>query len=211
MAFKTRGFSLLELMVVVGIGFTLAGVTYIAMTPMMNKSHLDEAYDTTLMALRNTRQLAIAQSHEYWITFTASAGAAPATITVNYQPGLSGGVYGAQQLVNTYALPMDVNFAVQPGFPTDTPDGFGNGVVAIDFGYTNTGTGGQKVIVLMPDGSVRDGLDLGTGGDYDSGIIYLTRPSGTLYQSRAITVWGTTGRIRGWYLSQQAAATWVQQ
>jgi prepilin-type N-terminal cleavage/methylation domain-containing protein len=209
---KNRGFSLLELMIVVGLGLTLAGVSFIAMTPMMNKNHLDEAYDTTLMALRNTRQLAIAQSHEYWVTFTAAAGAAPATITVNYQPGLSGGVYPAQQLVNTYTLPVDVNFAVWGGsFPASTPDGFGSGVTAIDFGYTNTGTGGQTVLVFMPDGSARDGLDLGTGGDYDSGVLYLTRPTGTLYQSRAITVWGTTGRIRGWWLSQTGGPIWVQQ
>ena len=37
---KQRGFSLLEMLAVVAIGFTLAGITFIAMLPMMSKSHL---------------------------------------------------------------------------------------------------------------------------------------------------------------------------
>ena len=38
---KQRGFSLLEMLITVAIGFTLAGITFIAMLPMFNKSHLD--------------------------------------------------------------------------------------------------------------------------------------------------------------------------
>src|ERR1700688_2936714 len=45
---KNRGFSLLELLVVVSIGMTLAGVAFMQMKPLFNQSHVDQAYDTTL-------------------------------------------------------------------------------------------------------------------------------------------------------------------
>ncbi len=66
---KQRGFSLLEMLITVSIGFTIAGITFIAMMPMFNRNHVDLAYDTTLMALRNTRHLAITQSHQYFVNF----------------------------------------------------------------------------------------------------------------------------------------------
>jgi hypothetical protein len=60
----------------------------------------------------------------------------------------------------------------------------------------------------MPDGSARDVL-----GNYNSGVVYLTEPAAaTMYSSKAITVWGATGRIRGWRLNQVAGSpVWTQQ
>jgi prepilin-type N-terminal cleavage/methylation domain-containing protein len=202
---KNRGYSLLELMIVIGIGLTMAGISFIAMMPLLNKSHLDTAYDTTLMALRNTRHLAITQSHQYILTFDPTAG----TITVQYQGPAdpTTGIVPAAVLVNTYTLPSDVSFAVQGGFPATTPDGFGTGNTAVDFGYLPIGgTGGSHQVVFMPDGSSRD-----TVGNYNSGVLYLTRPTADKYSSRAITVWGATGRVRGWRLYPQSGGTWIQQ
>lgn len=201
---KNRGFSLLELLATIAIGFTVAAISFMSLQPLLTRSHIDVAYDTTLMALRNTRHLAITQSHEYVITF-APAG----TITIQYQgpPDPTTGVIPALQLVNTYTLPSDVSFAVQTGFPTNAPDSFGTGAAAIDFGYfPPSGTGGSKQVAFMPDGSARDLV-----GNYNGGVVYLTRPTADKYSSRAITVWGATGRIRGWRLYKQAADIWVQQ
>src|ERR1700687_1585009 len=80
-----RGFSLLELLIAVAIGFTFAAITFIAMKPLFNQSHLDLAYDKTLMVLRNTRHLAITQSHQYYVTFNP-AGYPAGTIEIQYQP-----------------------------------------------------------------------------------------------------------------------------
>jgi hypothetical protein len=109
--------------------------------------------------------------------------------------------------VITYTIPGDVGFAVQAGFPANTPDGFGAGINAIDFGQTLAGEP-LNYVVFMPDGSSQDNL-----GNFNSGIVYLTRPGDNIYNSsRAITVWGATGRIRGWRLAQPAGvATWIQQ
>jgi prepilin-type N-terminal cleavage/methylation domain-containing protein len=211
---KQRGFSLLEMLVTVSIGLIIGGMTFITMMPLLNKTHIDSAYDTTLMVLRNTRHLAITQGHEYIVTFNSGTG----TMTVQYQPPPSAGslIYPALQFVNTYSIPTDTRFALHSGSPTGSakaPDGFGTGASAVDFGYTPVGgTGGSSTIAFMPDGSARDATSPGNGGNYSSGVVYLTRPTGVIGDSRAITVWGTTGRIRGWGLDVVSGAnTWVQR
>jgi prepilin-type N-terminal cleavage/methylation domain-containing protein len=203
---RTSGFSLLELMITVSIALILAAVTFVAMGPMLNQSHVDSAYETTLMALRNTRNLAITQSHEYIVNFNP-AGFPAGTIQIQYVPPLVGGIAQPVQQVITYSIPSDVQFAVQVGFPASTPDGFGTGITAVDFESTAAPGVPLNYVVFMPDGSARDTL-----GNYSSGVVYLTRPAGTLFNSRAVTVWNATGRIRGWRLVQQAGAwTWLQQ
>ena len=203
-----HGFSLLELLITIAIILILAGMATVTLVPTMAGNHVDSAYATSLMALRNTRYLAITQSHEYVITFNPG-GYAAGTIEVQYQPPAISGVFPPLQLVQTITIPTDVSFAVYSGFPAATPDGFGTGAAAMDFGYLPTGGGGgSNQVVFMPDGSARDVL-----GNYSSGVLYITRPTApNMYSSRAVTVWGATGRTRGWKLFQVGATpTWTQQ
>ena len=198
-------------MITVSIALILSATTFIALRPMLNQSHVDSAYDTTLMALRNTRNLAITQGHEYYVNFNP-AGFPAGTIQVQYQPPplIAGGIAPPIQQVITYTIPTDMSFAVQTGFPTTTPDGFGTGITAIDFGQSLAGAP-LNYVVFMPDGSSQ-AFVVGNSGTYNSGVVYITRPLADLSYSRAITVWGATGRIRGWRLVKQAGTwTWIQQ
>src|ERR1022692_4534345 len=122
---KKRGFSLLELLIVIGIGLTMAGVTFVAMKPLFNENHVDSAYDTTLSVIRNYRNLSITQSKRYILTF-----AAPGTITVQYW-GVGVPVSPAPVTVATYTLPPDIQFAVQAGFPNPGPDSLDTGTTAV--------------------------------------------------------------------------------
>jgi prepilin-type N-terminal cleavage/methylation domain-containing protein len=203
---KSHGFSLLELMIVIAIGLIMAGVTSMALMPLFKQNHVDQAYDTTIGVMRNYRNLAIAQSNRYILTFTA-----PGTITVQFwgyvaPPAAS----PAPVTVATYTLPQDIQFAVQAGFPNPGPDGtaFGTGTTPIVFNACTIVESGNPCVVFNPDGSAQD--DAGTPGNYNNGVVYITRP-GDLYSSRAINVWGATGRIRGWRLYNQSGNTWVQQ
>lgn len=192
-----RGFTLLEMMIVVGIGLIMAGVTLVAMMPMLKQNHVDAAYDTTLSVLRNYRNQSITQSKRYIVIFTP-----PATITVQYW-GVAVPVSPAPVTVATYTLPTDIQFAVQAGFPNPGPDGFGTGATPVTFNAC--ALVGQSCLIFYPDGSAQDDL-----GNFDNGVVYLTRP-GDLYSSRAVSVFGTTGRVRGWRLINQAGIKWVQQ
>ena len=193
-----RGFTLLEMIVTIAIGLIMAGVTFIALMPMFKENHVNAAYDTALSVLRNYRNQSITQSKRYILTFTA-----PGTITVQYW-GVGVPVSPAPVTVATFSLPPDIQFAVQGGLPAPGPDGFGAGGTAIDFDQ-GSGAGSQNYIMFMPDGSSQDTL-----GNYNSGVLYLSRP-GELYSSRAVSVFGTTGRVRGWRLVNQAGPKWVQQ
>lgn len=200
MAKKDRGFSLIELMIVVVIGMVMAGVSIMALMPLYRQNHVDAAYDTTLSVIRTYRNQAITQSKRYIISFTA-----PGTITVQYW-GTGVPVAPAPVTLATYTLPNDIQYAVQAGFPSAAPDSFGTGLVAIDFDQ-GMGLGSQNYVMFMPDGSSQDTL-----GNYNSGVVYLTQTGSNVNTARAVSVFGTTGRVRGWRLDNVAGAnTWSEQ
>jgi prepilin-type N-terminal cleavage/methylation domain-containing protein len=207
---NNRGFSLLELMITLSIILIMTGVTFIALQPVIKQNDVTTAFDTTLEVIRNYRNQAITKSRRYMITFTPAAGAVRATMTVQWFPaGIP--VAPPPVLIGTYTLPPDIQFGVQPGFPATVatvPDGFGNGGTAIDFDQ-GMGLGSQNYIMFMPDGSSQDTL-----GNWNSGVVYMVRTTDVtdVYSARAVTVFGPTGRIRGWRLNPVAGvATWGQQ
>jgi len=193
------GFSLLEMMIVIAIGLTMAGITTIAFVPVMKTQRTTTAYNDTLTTLRRARDQACADMRIYVVSFTA-----PGTITVT-QNTTSG-----PTLITT-VLPSDITFHVEPGVPVSstaapmTPDGFGSAAYAIDFDQ-GIPPGGGTTIYFYPDGTAQD-----NSGNINNGVVYLGRP-GDLYSSRAITLWGITGRIRGWRLYNVSGVnTWRQQ
>ena len=159
-----RGFTLLELIITIAIGLVMAGVSFIALMPLFKENHVNAAYDTTLSVMRNYRTQSITESKRYILTFTT-----PGTITVQYW-GVGVPVSPVPVTVATFILPPDIQFAVQGGFPGAAPDSFGTGGTAIDFDQ-GMGVGSQNYIMFMPDGSSQDTL-----GNYNSGVVYLTRP-----------------------------------
>jgi type II secretory pathway pseudopilin PulG len=202
------GFSLVELVVVVAISIVVTVVSVISLVPMMNTQHVANAYNTTLAAMRQARDNAVAQRTSYSVTFSNSG--TPNTITVS--PTLAG--FQGDQNTAIYQLPPDVSFVTSSAISSaPTPDGYGTGANAIDFGYTanGTGTGGQSTIYFCPDGSAQD-AEGGAGnclGSWDGGVVYLAR-SGDVLSSRAVSLWGGTGRIHGWRL-YPATGTGVYQ
>ena len=122
---EKHGFSLLELLVTISIGMTMAGVTFVALMPLFKENNVDTAYDTTISVIRNYRNQSISQSRRYILTFTA-----PGTITVQYW-GVAVPVSPPPVTVATVTLPPDIQFAVQAGFPAAAPDSFGAGGTAI--------------------------------------------------------------------------------
>jgi prepilin-type N-terminal cleavage/methylation domain-containing protein len=205
---KMRGFSLLEMVIVVAIGMIVTGITFISLKPLLNQSHVNSAYDTTLMALRTYRSRAITERRRYIVAFTA-----PRTITISSW-GVGAPIAPAPVQVSTLTLPTDIQFMVQGGMPSTAPtvpDGFGVGAIPIDFGQ-GLGAGSLNYVMFMPDGTSQDQSNPGGGnGNPNSGVIYLGKPN-ELLSMRAVTVFGATGRIRGWrLLNQGGGPQWSQQ
>lgn len=207
---SNRGFSMLELVVTSSILMIMGGVTFIAMQPIIKQNTVNNAYETALQVIRTYRNQAITKSNRYIVIFAPGAAGPPATaptITVQFW-GTGVPVAPAPVTIATYTLPTDIQFGVIAGFPTTAatvPDGFGAGAQPIDFDQ-GMGLGSQNYVMFMPDGSSQDTL-----GNLNSGILYITRGT-DLYNSRAVTVFGPTGRIRGWRLTNVAGVSkWVQQ
>jgi prepilin-type N-terminal cleavage/methylation domain-containing protein len=203
---ESRGFSLLEMMIVVAIGFTIAGITAMAYVPVMKQQHVTTAYNTVLTSLRRARDQAAADMRIYVVTFTT-----PGTVTVQQAgPGnTTCQIPPTGAVLQTNILPSDISFQVEPGSPTSpstqptTPDGIGTASLAIDFDEPSAA--GATSVCFNPDGSATDSL-----GNVSNGVIYLGR-TGDVYSGRAITLWGTTGRIRGWrLLNVSGTPTWKQ-
>ena len=203
---------MLEMMTVVGIIMVVGAITFVSLIPLLKQQRVTNAYNTTLAAMRLARDNAVSQRTSYSVTFTKTASAS--TLTVG--PTLTTGFQGSQNST-TFTLPVDVSFDAESSLAsTPPPDGYGSGLTAIDFGYTasGTGTGGSSVIYFCPDGTSQDGTN-GAGactGNWSGGVVYIARP-GELLSSRAVTLWGGTGRIRGWrlYSNGSGGYQWLRQ
>ncbi len=202
---RASGFSLIEVLLVLAIIIVLASISSIKLVPMLRQQHITNAYNTTMAAMRLARDNAVGQRAMYSVTFANAVSPSPyATITVSPV----GATFQGDQNAVVYTLPLDVSFLALSGIPTTSttvPDGYGSGTSAIDFGWTinGVGTGGQATIYFCPDGSSQrapgTNNDGSCPGTWDGGVVYLAR-QGDLMSSRAITLWGGTGRIRGWRL-----------
>src|SRR5579872_5250255 len=204
---KQRGFSLLELMIAISISLILAAVADISLQPVIRQQHVDHAYNTTLMTLRRAHDQAAADMRIYLVTFSPAV------------PGVNGGTITVAQditglpVIFTETLPPDVTFHVEPGIPNSptvaptTPDGFGSGANAFDFGQA-TG-GGSNTIYFYPDGTAQDAGP--NGGNINNGVVYMGIP-GQLPTCRAVSLWGYTSRVRGWQLYKTGGVwTWSQK
>ena len=184
----------------IAIAFVMASVAGMALMPMWKKNHVDQAYDIAISVVRTYRNLAISQGKRYIITVTQ-----PRTMTVQYWGvAVPPNPAPAPVTVSTYTLPMDVQFLTQAGFPNPGPDGFGTTYFA--FNACAVVAGGNPCVIFYPDGSAQDDQ-----GNFNNGVVYISRPA-DVYSARAIDVWGTTGRVRGWRLYNVGGTnTWEQQ
>jgi Tfp pilus assembly protein FimT len=211
---KARGFSMIEMAIVVSIAMIMMAVTFISLQPALKDARVNEAYAIVLSQMRNARAKAVENREQYIVCFGSTAtptGAsttplgAPTAQSVQIFQWPSGTALSSAIQVSKIDLPSDISFQTLTGLPSTAPDGFGSGTVALDFDQ-NVGTPIKNQVMFIPDGSARD-----TAGNLNSGILYLAR-TGNLYSTRAVTVWSASGRVRGWRLINASATyPWVQQ
>ncbi len=212
---RESGFSLLEMMIVCCLFMIVGGMTFMAVQPVLKDARANQAFEDVLMQLRTARQRAITERKQYIVCFGVAtpAGAltplgAPTLQSIQLFRWDAGTALSATVQITNNKLPTDIQFQALSGIPNSVatvPDGFGNGSAAIDFDQNVTGAI-QNQVLFMPDGSAHD-----ITGNLNSGVIYVGR-TGDLYSSRAVTLYGATGRIRGWRLIKSAGAPlWMQQ
>jgi Tfp pilus assembly protein FimT len=196
---RMSGFSLIETLILLSLIMITSGIFFMSLQPALKDTRVTNGYNTTLMTLRRAREAAIAERRVYVITFNNTV--TPNTITITRAAtGL---------VISVQVLPNDIVFKTLPGLPNSvatSPDHFGTGGIAVDFDQGVSG-GAKNIICFNPDGSAQD-----VNSNSNNGVVYLAR-SADLYSSRAITLWGSTGRLRGYrlYPNMTGGAIWRQQ
>ena len=188
----------MELIVVMVIMMIISAAFLLNVVTIQANSRVDSASKMVLEQMRQARQAAVDERRVYRITFQA-----PATIITELVPrGNVGCTYNPAVPKRTEILPYDIQFRAEPGIPNtpgQTPDNLGTGGNAIDFDIDFGG--GVTQIYFQPDGSAQDNLCR-----VNNGLVYMARP-GQLASSRAVSLLGTTGRIKGWRLQVNANGT----
>ncbi len=210
-----RGFSLIEILIVICVMLTILSMSVLLLGTGLQDSHVRQAFDTTLSQIRIARERSIEERKQYILCFglTTPTGAAtplgaPTAQSIQLFRWDAGTALAAAVQVSNLQLPTDVQFQTIAGIPTGpgaVPDGFGTGVVALDFDQGVVG-GNKQQIMFLPDGSARD-----TNLNLNSGILYLAK-NNNLMSSHAVTLFGASGRSRGWALIKTGAVySWNEQ
>lgn len=206
-----RGFSLLEVVIVIVIGTVVAAFAILGMREAVRKQKAERALQDVLAMTRGARQLAIDKRRVFMVTY--STGPSQMVLTVTAPTNSSGGCAAATSpWPDSGAAPAtpvigNYDFSYVTGAPntaSTSPDGLGAGKTsAIYF----TSTASPSSVCFYPDGSARD-----SNNAFTNGVIYLapttaaeTNTTVRLNNMRAMTIFGATGRISGWRLNQASS------
>ena len=70
---KMRGFSLIEMMVVIAMILIVLAFSIMAIQPSLKQNNVTEGFNQTLMALRQARDISVAQRQIYFVTLSNAA------------------------------------------------------------------------------------------------------------------------------------------
>ena len=184
-----RGFSMIELVMVCIIICTIAAIALIQINPSLQSARSDNAMRIVLDQLRQAREYSITNRRYVQIAF--STVSSQPQIVITQWNTLTAGGGTTNPVLSTVYVPSPMQYTVVSGMP-DTPDGFGNGA-AIAFKIEGTSTAPTGNMLFQSDGELIDSV---TNNPID-GTIFLG-VTGNKSSARAVTVLGSTARVRGW-------------
>jgi prepilin-type N-terminal cleavage/methylation domain-containing protein len=178
----TAGFSLLEVLLVVSLGAVLTGMTLFAFQAAQRQIRGDANLRLLTSQLETAREQALTERRSIEIRFV---GANEIAIVRHEVPA-------GETALGRVFFEGNGRFTSWTGVP-DTPDGFGH-ASPIDFG-------GAAETMFGPDGMFVDASGVPVNGTVFFGV--PSQPE----TARAVTVFGATGRVRGYRWNGSA---WVQ-
>jgi prepilin-type N-terminal cleavage/methylation domain-containing protein len=186
-----RGFSMVELSVVIGIILIIFGTAIAAFQPAIQAAKYDAGMRQVLDQLRQAREYSLANRRYVQVTFPtiATANGPQYQVVTTELNTLTAGGGAVNPVLSTTPIQFPEQFYVYPGY-VDTPDGYGNSG-AIVFGGTIGGPAAG--MIFQSDGELVSAATL----QPINGTVFLGVPGNPL-SVRAITVLGSTGRVRGW-------------
>jgi len=171
-----QGYTAVELMLVVGIMGVVMSIAMFQIGAARPAFKGDAAMRTIMAQLNTARELSISQRRQMQVNFIA-----PSTVQIVRQEVPA----GTTTTLSTVPIEGGLSFGLISGVG-DTPDLFG-----ISGGTTGIAFGTATQILFSSDGTVID-----QAGNPLNGTVFMAIPA-TARSFRAVTVFGGTGRIRG--------------
>ena len=172
-----RGYSLIEVLVVASLSMVLMGMALVQINTSRATMNADNAMRLVMGEMSRARDMAIQQRRNIQVTFHNGNELRLTRLEIPL----------GSTSVGRRIMEGNLRFALPAGTP-DTTDGFGAGS-ALDFDSSNPFTG---EVVFNSDGM----LVHGPSGNVINGTIFLAAPNDP-YATRAVTILGSTGRVRG--------------
>lgn len=182
------GFTLLEVIIVVGLLGTLAAMAIMVSPSFLRLAKADAGVSQVLDVLRLARETAVSQRRNVIVRPIGLNGLQ----TVRQDIG-AGGVVTGTTVLRTVEFENGVQFRLESGVP-NTPDLFPMNGTPISFG-----TSPSRMFTS-------EGTFVDQQGDPLNGTFFLARPNDPL-SVRAITIFGPTALIRVW---QWNGREWVE-
>jgi prepilin-type N-terminal cleavage/methylation domain-containing protein len=183
----TQGFSLLEVLVVIAIIGIVAGIAIVSFSNVLPRMRADGALQLLVAQMLQARETSVDQRRNVTVTFQGTGEIVTVLQNLN----------ATTTQLSDYVLPYGMIFTVFAGVP-DTPDGFVGGppVNAVN---CDCAGGLPCTITFQSDGTVLDST-----GNYVNATVFIGNPGQTSGTARAMTILGTTGRIKGYHYSGSA-------
>jgi len=171
-----QGFTFIELLVALGVLAVISGFSMMLVGPALKARQVETAVRTVSLQMSRARQFSVDSRRLTRVTFIT-----PRTITVEQRtPASEGGIW---TWVTQADLPAEMEFGVSAGVSSG-PEGFGTSS-AVDFSSASQ-------VFFSPDGSA-----VASSGQISNGVVYVSWPQ-EVDTTRAVTLFGATGRIKGW-------------
>ena len=184
-----RGFSMVEMCTVILVILIVSAMAIMALQPALRDARFDSTMRQVLDQMRQAREYSIANRRYVQITFPTVGAQYQIVMTERNTAPYGPAGAGADKVLSTVPIQAPAQFLVNPA-AVDTPDNFGN-ASAIEFEGQNPGPVGG--MLFQSDGELIDGLTF----QPINGSIFIGSPGNAL-AARAITVLGSTGRVRAW-------------
>ncbi len=195
------GFSMVEMVVVVALILVISAMAIFALQPALQDARFDAAMRQVLDQLRQAREYSITNHRYVQVTFpvVVSAGVTQYEVQMTQLNAVPFGPGGANTVLSTISIQPPARFYVFPAPVPDTPDNFGDSSSIVFEGTNNGPPGGM---MFQSDGEFVDKATF----QAINGTVFLGLP-GQSTSARAVTLLGSTGRVRGW---KGTGATWFQ-
>jgi prepilin-type N-terminal cleavage/methylation domain-containing protein len=188
-----RGFSMIEVSVVVMLILIITAMAMLAFLPTLQDTRFDTAMRQVLDQLRQAREYALTNRRYVQVTFpvVGTANGNLYEVVLTQRNDLTAGAGAINPVLSTLPIQYPAQYTLV--MSQDTPDGFSGGPPTSPIMFEGIGGGPVGGMMFQSDGELVDGATF----QPINGTVFLGFP-GKNTSARAITVLGGTGRVRGW-------------